>query len=143
MVLVVHDERGAIVHIILEAQASVEEMLARYRELGQRALVYDGEAIDIMSCYVVDGEVLPKPRLKLAGDLRAIAADNADTMMVMFEPLRAHVEVLLDGVTMTEADIDDGQLEFCTGHAGRYLVRLVPEFPWLGTHFEIEAEPCD
>ena len=26
-----------------------------------------------------------------------------------------------------------------TGHAGRYVVRLVPEFPWLGAEFELEA----
>lgn len=137
--LVVYDARGQIVHMILEAQASIEDMLARYESLGERALVYHGDALDIMTNYVRDGEVVPKPRLRLDGEIRSIAADDDDTLTLDFDPPRAHLEVLLDGVTVMEAELADGHLDLFTGHAGRYVVRLVPEFPWLGAEFELEA----
>jgi hypothetical protein len=137
--LVVYDNRGMIVHIILQAQASIEDMLARYEQLGQNALVYEGDALDIMTNYVVDGEAVPKPRLTIAGEMRAVTADGRDTLSLKFDPPRAHLDVLLDDVVVAEAEIDDGRLELNTGYAGRYLVRLTPEFPWLGDEFEFEA----
>ena len=137
--LVVYDDRGMIVHIILQAQASIEDMLERYEQLGQNALVYDGDALDIMTNYVVDGEAVPKPKLTIAGKMRAVIADGRDTLSLKFDPPRAHLDVLLDDVVVAEAEIDDGRLELNTGYAGRYKVRLTPEFPWLGDEFEFEA----
>jgi hypothetical protein len=137
--LVVYDDRGMIVHIILQAQASIEDMLARYEQLGQNALVYEGDALDIMSNYVVDGEAVPKPKLTIAGKMHDVVADGRDTLSLKFDPPRAHLDVLLDDVVVAEAEIDDGRLELNTGYAGRYKVRLTPEFPWLGDEFEFEA----
>jgi hypothetical protein len=137
--LVVYDDRGMIVHIILQAQASIEDMLERYEQLGQNALVYDGDALDIMTNYVVDGEAVPKPKLTIAGKMRAVIADGRDTLSLKFDPPRAHLDVLLDDVVVAEAEIDDGRIELFTGYAGRYRVRLTPEFPWLGDEFEFEA----
>ena len=75
-------------------------MLARYKSLGERALVYHGDALDIMTNYVRDGEVQPKPRIRLDGEIRSIAADDADTLSTGVRPA---ARAWVDGVARRRA----------------------------------------
>jgi hypothetical protein len=137
--LVCYDQTGMINQCIIQAPVTLEELAARYTEMGvPHLLVQTDSPENIYTHYVKNGEFTPMPVIAVAGENRPIAADGVDMLTFTVETA-VKVQVWLGKTLVHEEQVTDGSIEFATDHPGSYRVDVSGEFPWLGTSFVVEA----
>jgi hypothetical protein len=138
--LVCYDENGMINQCIIQAPVTLEELAARYEAMGVRHVMADWDhPDDILTHYVKNGQVIPRPQIEVAGENRPVTADGVDTLTFQVWPANATVKVFLGETPIHEETLTDGTIEFSIDHPGSYRIDLEAEFPWAGNSFTVET----
>jgi hypothetical protein len=138
MPLAVYDTDGRITQVFLQAAVGLEIVSARYAEMNIPHVLTDAD-VDIATCYVFNGQVMPKPQIVVTGDNRPVKADGADTITFQIAPESFNAKTLFNGTLISDDDVTDGTIEFAADQAGTYQVMIVAAFPYQGTILTIEA----
>lgn len=88
---------------------------------------------DCDNFYVLNGEVIERPRLNLSGDVLHLKADGVDS--ISFNDIPPGSTVTLDNQIY---DLNDGTFKFTTEKQGHYVLKF-DAFPFLDEIIEIEA----
>jgi hypothetical protein len=140
MLVCYDDKTGMINQCIIQAPVTLEELAARYTEMSVPHVLVDWDSPDdVFTHYVKDGQVVPKPRIELSGDVRPVTADGVDTLTFRISPVNATVYVTFGETLIHQEAITDGTIEFSIDHPGSYRIDVAGEFPWLGVSFTVEA----
>jgi hypothetical protein len=136
MPLLIHDGKGEITQVIIQAEVTLEVLKKRHDKLGIPAMLGAG---DPAAAYVVNGTLVPRPELTIAGELRAVKADGVDTLELSIAPGTFNIVVLFGAVIVHQETVSDGALAFSADHAGSYVVHVAPPFPYRAAALTIEA----
>ena len=143
--LIVYDENGRIEAAFWHTAQPIEEISAKYTEMGKRHQLYDG-AENIAALYIdmADGETIKvKPPIAVdSEDARTkIKADGVDSITFNVRPAKFTVAVMLNGDRVVhQEDVTDGSFEFSVDHPGTYQINLSAEHPYAPGYLVIEAE---
>ena len=136
MPLLIHDAKGEITQVIIQAEVTLEVLKKRHDSLGIPAIMGEG---DPAAVYVANGALVPRPQLAITGEVRPVKADGVDTLELAIAPAGFDVAVLFGGVIVHQETVSDGALAFAADHAGSYVVHIAPPFPYRAVALTIEA----
>ena len=136
--LVIHNPDGSISQCIVQAEGTLEALSKKYDAAGIGHIMYDGTA-DIYTCYVKDGEVIPRPEIEVTGELRDVVADGEDALHLTVNVTPYKATVIYEDKPIHVEESETADLVFSIAVPGSYKIVLEAAFPYLSKTVLIEA----